>query len=195
MDIRTLITVNQDIQSGQPVFTGTRVPVESLFDHLEAGVSLDEFLEDFPTVSKSQAIAVLDAANRFLTSKNVEQLYTAVAMNYNGKIFRAITNTENGETSAETVFQYRQTGTLLTAVYSGGRIVAGHLLGLVDQAGNLAFRYHQLNTDGQLKTGTCQSTPEVVPNGKVRLHETWRWTSGDESAAVSRSGTSVLEEV
>ena len=79
MDIRTLITVNQDIQNGQPVFTGTRVPVESLFDHLEAGVSLDDFLEDFPTVSKSQAIAVLDAANRFLTSKNVEQLYAAVA--------------------------------------------------------------------------------------------------------------------
>lgn len=116
-------------------------------------------------------------------------------MNYNGKTFRATSNTENGETSAETVFHYQQTGTLLTATYIGGRIVAGHLLGLVDADGNLDFRYHQLNTDGQLKTGTCQSTPEVLPNGKLRLHETWQWTSGNESSAVPRFGTSVVEEM
>jgi uncharacterized protein (DUF433 family) len=53
--------------------------VESLFDHLEAGVPLDEFLEDFPTVSKEQAIALLDVANKLLTSKNVAQLYATVA--------------------------------------------------------------------------------------------------------------------
>lgn len=53
MGIKEIITVDQDILGGQPVFKNTRVPVESLFDHLEAGVSLDEFLDDFPTVSKS----------------------------------------------------------------------------------------------------------------------------------------------
>ncbi len=79
MDLKTLITVDQDILGGQPVFAGTRVPVESLFDHLEAGVSLDDFLDDFPTVTKAQAVALLEAANRFLTSKNVAQLYEAVA--------------------------------------------------------------------------------------------------------------------
>ena len=79
MDIRALITFDKDILGGQQVFTGTRVPVESLFDHLEAGVSLDEFLDDFPTVSKEQAVAVLEMANKVLTSKNVEQLYAAVA--------------------------------------------------------------------------------------------------------------------
>jgi len=79
MDIRELITIDPDILSGQPVFTGTRVPVESLFDHLEAGVPLDEFLDDFPTVSKEQAIALLDVANKLLTSKNVAQLYATVA--------------------------------------------------------------------------------------------------------------------
>jgi uncharacterized protein (DUF433 family) len=63
MDIKTLITVDADILGGQPVFTGTRVPVESLFDHLEAGVSLDEFLNDFPTVTKEQAVAILDLAS------------------------------------------------------------------------------------------------------------------------------------
>jgi uncharacterized protein (DUF433 family) len=79
MNIREIITIDNDILGGQPVFTGTRVPVESLFDHLEAGVPLDEFLEDFPTVSKQQTIALLDIANKLLTSKNVEQLYAAVA--------------------------------------------------------------------------------------------------------------------
>jgi uncharacterized protein (DUF433 family) len=79
MDIRSLITIDKEILSGQAVFTGTRVPVETLFDHLEAGVSLDEFLEDFPGVTRQQAIDLLEAANKILTSKNIEQLYAAVA--------------------------------------------------------------------------------------------------------------------
>jgi len=79
MKIQELITIDNDILGGQPVFKGTRVPVESLFDHLEAGVSLDEFLDDFPTVSKEQAIALLDIANKLLTSKNVAQVYATVA--------------------------------------------------------------------------------------------------------------------
>ena len=79
MDIKTLITIDPDTLGGTPVFTGTRVPVESLFDHLEAGVSLDEFLDDFPSVNREQAVALLEAASKLLTSKNVEQLYAAVA--------------------------------------------------------------------------------------------------------------------
>lgn len=79
MDVHEIINIDNDILGGQPVFTGTRVPVESLFDHLEAGVALDEFLDDFPTVSKEQAIALMEIANKFLTSKNVAQLYETVA--------------------------------------------------------------------------------------------------------------------
>lgn len=79
MNINELITIDNDILGGQPVFKGTRVPVESLFDHLEAGVSLDEFLNDFPNVSKEQAVALLDIATKLLTSKNVAELYESVA--------------------------------------------------------------------------------------------------------------------
>lgn len=79
MNVQDLITIDNEILGGQPVFKGTRVPVESLFDHLEAGVSLDEFLADFPTVSKEQAIALLNIANKLLTAKNVAQLYATVA--------------------------------------------------------------------------------------------------------------------
>jgi uncharacterized protein (DUF433 family) len=54
------ITIDSDIMSGIPVFTGTRVPVSSLLENLEAGVSLDEFLENFPTVTRDQAVSVLE---------------------------------------------------------------------------------------------------------------------------------------
>jgi uncharacterized protein (DUF433 family) len=54
------ITVDPEIMSGVPVFEGTRVPVSSLFDNLEAGVSLDEFLENFPSVAREQAVRILE---------------------------------------------------------------------------------------------------------------------------------------
>ena len=58
-----------DILSGTPVFVGTRVPVQSLFDYLEAGDSLDEFLRQFPSVSREQAVAALELArDTLLTS-------------------------------------------------------------------------------------------------------------------------------
>ncbi|GAB4023059.1 DUF433 domain-containing protein [Spirosoma sp. KCTC 42546] len=62
------ITIDPDIQFGTPVFTGTRVPVESLFWHLESGISLDIFLTEFPSVSREQAISVLDLAGKALSS-------------------------------------------------------------------------------------------------------------------------------
>ncbi len=58
----TKVTVDPEIMGGTPVFAGTRVPVRILFEHLEAGDSLDVFLEDFPTVGRSLAIAVLEEA-------------------------------------------------------------------------------------------------------------------------------------
>ena len=79
MVIESIINIDPEILSGQPVFKGTRVSVETLFDHLEAGISLDEFLEDFPTVSKEQVVATLEIANKLVTSKNVAQLYETAA--------------------------------------------------------------------------------------------------------------------
>ena len=77
--IKDIITINQDILGGQPVFKGTRVPVETLFLHLEEGISLDEFIEDFPSVEKSQAIAVLEIAGKLVSSKELEKIYEITA--------------------------------------------------------------------------------------------------------------------
>jgi uncharacterized protein (DUF433 family) len=79
VDIKTLISKDPDVLGGTPVFTGTRVPIETLFDHLEAGISLDEFLGDFPTVSRAQAVALLEIANKILNSKDLEKLYETAA--------------------------------------------------------------------------------------------------------------------
>lgn len=54
------ITIDPEVVSGAPVFKGTRVPVEALLTNLEAGLSLDEFLQNFPTVTRQQAIQVLE---------------------------------------------------------------------------------------------------------------------------------------
>ena len=53
------ILIDNEILSGVPVFTGTRVPVSALLENLEAGVSLDEFLDNFPTVTRETAVRVL----------------------------------------------------------------------------------------------------------------------------------------
>ena len=60
------INVDKEILSGTPVFMGTRVPVSALLDNLEVGVSLDVFLENFPTVSREQAVQVLEYFKRSL---------------------------------------------------------------------------------------------------------------------------------
>jgi uncharacterized protein (DUF433 family) len=77
--LKNLITVDKGILGGQPVFKGTRVPVESLFMHLEKGISVDEFLLDFPTVNKKQVIGLLEIAEKLLTSVNIEKIIEAVA--------------------------------------------------------------------------------------------------------------------
>jgi len=65
----TIISTSPDVMSGTPVFSGTRVPVQSLIDCLEAGESIDDFLDGFPTVSRDQVIAFLEEAkNRMIVA-------------------------------------------------------------------------------------------------------------------------------
>jgi uncharacterized protein (DUF433 family) len=66
-----LITTNPERMGGTPVFAGTRVPVQTLMDYLEGGDSLDDFLMDFPSVSREHAIAVLEVAKSALLAKAV----------------------------------------------------------------------------------------------------------------------------
>ena len=68
----TLIERNSEILGGTPVFAGTRVPVRILMEHLEAGDRLDEFLDDFPTVTREQAVSLLEHATAMVVSGSIE---------------------------------------------------------------------------------------------------------------------------
>lgn len=111
-------------------------------------------------------------------------------LNYHNRKFRPISNSENGEVSHEMTFHYKQDRNILSCTYTGENILHGHLIGLVDRAGEIRMSYHQINRTGELLTGICLSKPERLANGKIRLHESWQWTSGDRS-----KGNSILEEI
>ncbi|MGO9058497.1 MAG: DUF433 domain-containing protein [Candidatus Binataceae bacterium] len=66
-----LVHSDPEILGGTPVFVGTRVPLRNLIDYLEHGYSLDEFLDEFPSVSREQVVAALEAAHESLTARAV----------------------------------------------------------------------------------------------------------------------------
>jgi uncharacterized protein (DUF433 family) len=66
MKANSVVKIDPEIMSGTPCFAGTRVPARTLIDYLEGSDSLDDFLEDFPTVSREQAIALLEEASELL---------------------------------------------------------------------------------------------------------------------------------
>ena len=68
-DSHFVVHSDPEISGGTPVFRGTRVPVQSLFDYLEGGETLDQFLDQFPSVSKEQALAALDLARGFILAR------------------------------------------------------------------------------------------------------------------------------
>ncbi|KAM5354203.1 hypothetical protein ACJ41O_000853 [Fusarium nematophilum] len=110
---------------------------------------------------------------------------------YDGKTFGSASNTSNGEVGSDTRFHYHQDGNIVWAEYSGGSIVRGTLIATVAEGDNsLDMRYQHVNRAGELMTGRCRSTPEVLADGRLRMHEKWKWTSGDGS-----EGESVIEEV
>jgi len=66
LDTSDVVSRNPDVMGGTPVFSGTRVPVHTFVDHIASGISLDEFLLDFPTVRREQAVAFLELSERAL---------------------------------------------------------------------------------------------------------------------------------
>lgn len=111
-------------------------------------------------------------------------------INYDGRVFRPVAEVEGGDVGADTVFHYHQKDNIVWSTYCGGQITFGTLIASVDERGHLTMTYQQICADGSHKTGKCRSKPERLADGRIRLHETWQWMSGDEG-----SGTSIVEEV
>jgi len=68
---QSVVKIDPEIMSGAPCFTGTRVPIQNLIDYLEGGDSIDEFLEDFPSVSRQQVISFLEEAKESVLARAV----------------------------------------------------------------------------------------------------------------------------
>ena len=111
-------------------------------------------------------------------------------LDYDGRVFRSVANSDGGDVSEETTFHYHQRDSVVWATYEGGSVVFGTLLAVADAFGNLDMRYQHVSVDGRFKSGRCQSRPERLPDGRLRLHERWQWTDGAEG-----EGASVVEEV
>ena len=111
-------------------------------------------------------------------------------IHYDRRTFVSIENTANGEVSSKTVFEYKQDGQILSATYSGGDIKKGTLIGIVHDDGSLVFRYNHVNVNHEIRGGQCTSVPEILEDGRIRLHEKWKWLDRDQS-----EGESVVEEL
>ncbi len=112
------------------------------------------------------------------------------ALNFNGRRFFSASNTPNGDCGSETHFSYRQHGARVWATYRGGAVRCGSLVAIGDPDGRLDMRYHHADSAGQIRTGRCTATPELLPGGRLRLHKEWQRTNGDRSI-----GRSIVEEI
>jgi hypothetical protein len=94
---------------------------------------------------------------------------------------------DEGEASAATLFEYHEDDVMIWARYRGGTVRLGFLVG-TRTGDQLEFRYSQLNEAGETSNGRCSSTISTLPDGRLRLEETWEWESKPGA------GTSAVEE-
>ncbi|MDO5522003.1 MAG: GNAT family N-acetyltransferase [bacterium] len=106
-------------------------------------------------------------------------------INYDGRIFGPINNSENGELDDQTVFSYHQKDNVMWAEYTGGYIIKGTMIGKVATNGELDFTYQHINTSGKIRIGKCHSNPVISTDGKLEMHEQWQWMNGDCSKGYS----------
>ena len=133
---------------------------------------------------------VLESARLPRSCESVGLTSASLMINYEARVFRSVANSEGGDVSEATTFHYHQRANIVWATYAGGAVVFGTLLAQVDASGNLDMRYQHVSVDGTFKSGRCQSRPEQLPDGRLRLHERWRWTDGAEG-----EGESIVEEI
>ncbi|MFF8957015.1 hypothetical protein [Streptomyces sp. NPDC014894] len=110
-----------------------------------------------------------------------------MARSLDGLLLAPVADQAPGQVGTGTRFRYHESEGRIWAEYEGGDVVRGHLVG-TREGDRLDFRYVQLTTDGTTSSGHCVSTVLDLPDGRVRLEETWEWESREGS------GVSVVEE-
>lgn len=113
----------------------------------------------------------------------------SLKINYHKKRFKPVSNSKHGEVEESTIFHYSQDGDVLWAVYQGEKIKLGTITGVVREDGSLEYSYQHVNDAGLIRSGKCISTPEILQDGKLVLHEHWQWNDSGEE------GESLMEEI
>ncbi len=106
----------------------------------------------------------------------------------NGKKMHVTATDPNGEVNADTVFEFTQNDSIVSARYSGGKILLGYLVGKIEN-NKLEFRYAQANNHHRLDGGQSNCEINNIANGKLQLIEHYKWLSREGS------GTNIFEEI
>ncbi len=111
-------------------------------------------------------------------------------INFDGKTFGLLANSENGEVSTETLFYYKQDDSLVTAEYHGGSIKCGKIIAKQNENNSLEMLYQCLTNEGELKAGSANVKVSINSDGKIQMNLDWQWLNGERS-----SGTSTYVEI
>ena len=110
----------------------------------------------------------------------------ASGLSLHGRRFVLEENAADADCQPGMAFDYRQEGSRVWALYGGGDVSFGALVARVCGDGRLDARYQHATTAGAIRTGRCETRTERLDDGRIRLHEEWRWLSGAEGAGRSR---------
>ena len=105
-------------------------------------------------------------------------------INFNNKKFFLLENSGNGTVNAETIFQYKQEGTLVTAEYYGGNIKHGKIIAVLKD-NQLDMLYQCLTSENQLKAGKAIADISIMKNDKIKLTLHWQWLNSDQKKGIS----------
>ena len=114
---------------------------------------------------------------------------------YNNRTFRGVVNYDSGDLTGDTRFHYYQDKNGVWGTFEGGNIISGALKAKVKEDGKLEMEWWYTSKDGEEVKGVGSSTPEILPDGRYKLHESWTVTETSSGAGVGVSGTSVIEEL
>jgi GNAT superfamily N-acetyltransferase len=111
-------------------------------------------------------------------------------INYNGRTFVTVSNNEYGEVNSDTKFHYHQEEQTVWVEYEGGIIQRGFMIGKASDDGTLQFTYQHINKKNEIRIGKCEGQPQLLPDGRLRLLESWQWMDKDR-----KIGQSIVEEI
>ena len=106
-------------------------------------------------------------------------------MNLAGKVFRAVSNSKNGQSSTETEMRFTSDDGIVTGVYGGGTIAVGHVLAKRVSESAMDMLYHGATKDGAQNAGKAHAIFSQDNEGRVRMHLDWHWLTGDQSKGQS----------